>query len=187
MPKNPQWIELENRLRNLIESATELTETVKWGMPVFTLDGKNVLGFAGMKHHFAVWFYNGVFLKDQHQVLINAQEGKTKAMRQWRMESEADLDEKVFLELVQEAISNEQKGLVWKPEKSKELELPDLLKEKLKADSKLKKAFELLTPYKQKEYAEYITEAKREATQVSRLEKIIPMILEGKGLNDRYK
>ena len=87
----------------------------------------------------------------------------------------------------QEAISNEQKGLVWKPEKSKELELPDLLKEKLKADSKLKKAFELLTPYKQKEYAEYITEAKREATQVSRLEKIIPMILEGKGLNDRYK
>ena len=187
MPKNSQWIELENRLRNLIESSTDLSETVKWGIPVFTHEGKNVLGFAGMKHHFAVWFYNGVFLKDPHQVLINAQEGKTKAMRQWRMESEEDLDEKVFLELVREAISNEQKGLVWKPEKSKELELPLLLKEKLKTDLSLQKAFELLPPYKQKEYAEYIAEAKREATRISRMEKIIPMILQGVGLNDRYK
>lgn len=186
MPKNSQWSELENRLRQLV-STSELKEAIKWGMPVFTYEGKNVLGFAGMKNHFAVWFYNGVFLTDPKEILINAQEGKTKAMRQWRMQGLEDLDENNFLAFVQEAIENEKKGLVWKPEKSETLQLPELLEERLKADSKLKEAFEEFTPFKQKEFAEYILEAKREATKISRLEKIIPMILEGIGLNDKYR
>ncbi|MDX5340034.1 MAG: YdeI/OmpD-associated family protein [Cyclobacteriaceae bacterium] len=186
MPKNTQWSELENRLRQLV-STTELKEEVKWGMPVFTLDGKNVLGFAGMKNHFAVWFYNGVFLTDPEGILINAQEGKTKAMRQWRMQGLKDLKEESFLKFVQEALENEKNGLVWKPEKSDSFSLPEPLEEKLKSDPQLKKAFEKFTPYKQKEFAEYIQEAKREATKTSRLEKIIPMILGGVGLNDSYR
>jgi uncharacterized protein YdeI (YjbR/CyaY-like superfamily) len=186
MPKNTKWIELEDYLRHLV-SSTELSETIKWGMPVFTYEGKNVLGFAGMKNHFAVWFYNGVFLSDPDQVLINAQEGKTKALRQWRLHSLEELDEKKFLALVQDAIANEKKGLVWKPEKSEPLPIPPLLAEQLKSNSPLKKAFEQLTPFKQKEYIEYLTEAKREATQISRLEKIIPMILQGIGLHDKYR
>lgn len=186
MPKNSQWSELENRLRQLVFT-TELKEEIKWGMPVFTYEGKNVLGFAGMKNHFAVWFYNGVFLDDPEQILINAQEGKTKAMRQWRMQTLEDLDEQKFLLFVQQAIENEKKGLFWKPEKSESLELPELLEAKLNSDPQLKKAFEEFTPFKQKEFAEYIQEPKREATKESRLEKIIPMILEGVGLNDKYR
>ncbi|WP_026951006.1 YdeI/OmpD-associated family protein [Algoriphagus mannitolivorans] len=186
MPKNTQWNELENHLRQLV-STTPLTEEIKWGMPVFTFEGKNVLGFAGMKNHFAVWFYNGVFLTDTEEILINAQEGKTKAMRQWRMLGLEDLDDEKFLAFVKEAIENEKKGLVWKPDKSEKLSLPDILEAKLKSDPQLKKAFEEFTPFKQKEFAEYIQEAKREATKVSRLEKIIPMILEGIGLNDKYR
>jgi uncharacterized protein YdeI (YjbR/CyaY-like superfamily) len=186
MPKNPKWSELENRLRQLL-AQTELKETIKWGIPVFTFEGKNVLGFAGMKNHFGLWFYNGVFLSDPDQLLINAQEGKTKALRQWRLEDAEELDEQKLLALVREAIANEKKGLIWKPERSEPLPIPELLADQLKNNSKLNAAFEELSPFKQKEYIEYLTEAKREATKLSRLEKIIPMILQGIGLNDKYR
>lgn len=186
MPKIDYWPEALNRLHEIF-SKTELVETKKWGMPVFTINGKNVVGYAGMKNHFGIWFYNGVFLSDPYHVLINAQEGKTKAMRQWRFESIEEIDEVKILEYLHEAIQNEKDGKSWKAEKGIEIEIPELLEEKLKADAKLKESFETLTPYKQKEYIEYISEAKREATQITRLEKIIPMILEGKGLNDKYR
>ncbi|WP_373399916.1 DUF1801 domain-containing protein [Algoriphagus halophilus] len=186
MPKNDQWKEALSLLNQII-SKTELVETTKWGMPVFTLNDKNVVGYTGFKTHFGLWFYNGVFLSDPYQVLINAQEGKTKAMRQWRFESIEDIDEQKILEYLQEAIQNEKDGKSWKVEKSGEIEIPELLEGRLQADKTLKTSFERLTPFKQKEYIEYITEAKREATKMNRLEKIIPMILEGKGLNDKYR
>lgn len=186
MPKNNQWKEALSLLNQII-SKTELVETTKWGMPVFTINGKNVVGYTGFKTHFGLWFYNGVFLSDPYQVLINAQEGKTKAMRQWRFESIEEIDESKILEYLQEAIQNEKEGKSWKAEKSGKIEIPDLLEEKLQADTKLKESFEALTPYKQKEYIEYINEAKRDATKISRLEKIIPMILEGIGLSDKYR
>lgn len=186
MPKNNPWSEALSKLHDIF-SKTELVETTKWGMPVYTINGKNVAGFIGMKNHFSLWFYNGVFLSDPDQVLINAQEGKTKAMRQWRFESTDEIDELKILEYLNEAIQNEKDGKSWKPEKGKGLEIPDLLQDKLDSDSQLLESFEALTPFKRKEYIEYITEAKREATKLSRLDKIIPMILEGKGLNDKYR
>ncbi|MBN3522018.1 YdeI/OmpD-associated family protein [Algoriphagus lutimaris] len=186
MTKNNQWKEAFSLLNEII-AKTELLETVKWGMPVFTINGKNVVGYTGFKTHFGLWFYNGVFLSDPYQVLINAQEGKTKAMRQWRFESIEEIDEPKILEYLQEAIQNEKEGTSWKAEKGDEVEIPVLLKEKLQSNVDLKASFERLTPFKQKEYIEYITEAKREATKMNRLEKIIPMIMEGKGLNDKYR
>lgn len=186
MPKNNQWKEALSLLNQII-SKTELVETTKWGIPVFTLNDKNVVGYTGFKTHFGLWFYNGVFLSDPYQVLINAQEGKTKAMRQWRFESIEEIDEQKILEYLQEAIQNEKDGKSWKVEKGKEIEIPELLEARLQDDKTLKTSFERLTPFKQKEYIEYITEAKREATKMNRLEKIIPMILEGKGLNDKYR
>lgn len=186
MPNNSEWLEAQNLLHQIL-SQSELVETKKWGMPVFTYKGKNVVGYAGMKTHFALWFYNGVFLSDPYQVLINAQEGKTKAMRQWRFESIEQIDGTTILEYIQEAIENEKLGKTWKPEKSPVLEIPALMQEKLDSDADLKASFALFTPFKQKEFIEYISEAKREATQVSRLEKITPMILQGIGLNDKYR
>jgi len=75
-----------NELRELrrILLKTEFEETLKWSIPTYTINGKNVAGIAGFKDYFGIWFFNGVFLKDEEKVLINAQEGKTKAMRQWR-------------------------------------------------------------------------------------------------------
>ena len=119
-------------------------------------------------------------------MLINAQEGKTKGLRQWRFSDADKLDKDLLLSYIKEAIQNQKEGKEIKPEK-KPLIIPDELKEALASDTLLYEAFETLNPGKQKEYAEYIEEAKREETKMKRLDKIKPVILEGIGLNDQYK
>lgn len=165
---------------------TELEETVKWGIPVFTYKGRNVVGVAGFKSHFTLWFYNGVFLSDKSDVLTNAQEGKTKSLRQWRFTSHAEINESLILTYINEAITNEKQGKVWKPEAKGKLSIPPQLEDVLK-NKTLKQHFENLPLYKQNEYVEYITDAKQETTKFSRVEKIKPLILQGVGLHDKYK
>ncbi len=173
-------------LRDIINS-TELEETLKWGAPVYTLNGKNVLGIGAFKNHFGIWFFNGVFLKDEKKLLVNAQE-KTKALRQMRFESQSEIDRNSVLAYVKEAIENQKLGKELKPEKKgNKVIIPRELAEILQKNKVLLDAFKSLTPYKQREYAEYIDTAKRVETKQSRLNKIIPMISKGKGLNDKYK
>lgn len=174
-------------LREIMLS-TELEETLKWSAPVYTVNGKNVIGLGAFKNHFGIWFYNGVFLKDEHQLLTNAQEGKTKALRQMKFNSIEELDKNIVLQYVKEAIANQKAGKEVKPDRTKkETVIPAELQEKLDTDAELKFAFESLTPYKQREYSEHIASAKREAAKQNRLEKIIPMIIKGIGLHDKYK
>jgi len=182
---NEQWAEELGLLRAIIQK-TELVETNKWGGEVYTLNNKNVLGIGGFKNYFVIWFWNGVFLKDEAQVLVNANEGVTKGLRQWRFTSATELDEKLILRYIHEAIANEKAGLSIKPEKKAAMQCAFFEKE-LQNNSALKAAFEKFSPYKQKEFWEYMATAKQEKTKVTRLEKIAPMILEGKGLNDKYR
>ncbi|MFD1163137.1 MULTISPECIES: YdeI/OmpD-associated family protein [Hwangdonia] len=183
--ENALFSEALNILRAIINS-TELEETVKWSAPVYTLNNKNVIGLGAFKNHFGIWFFNGVFLKDKHNVLVNAQEEKTKALRQMRFESVSDIDKNVVLAYVKEAIENQKLGKEIKPDRSKkETVVPPELKAVLVNDLKI--GFESLSAYKQREYCEYISSAKREATKQTRLEKIKPMILQSVGLNDKYK
>lgn len=183
--RHEPWQELLLQLRDILLS-TELEETVKWGAPVYTIDGKNVVGIGAFKSYAGLWFFQGVFLKDPQQKLVNAQEGTTKALRQWRFDTVEDMDEKLVKAYVLEAIENQKQGKEIKPEKKKTT-LPDELKEALRKDTQLKKAFDAFTPGKQREFAEYIGSAKQEKTRLSRLEKVQPMILAGKGLNDKYR
>ncbi len=183
--KNNNWAEELNLLKEII-GQTELVETTKWGGPVYVLNGKNVLGIGGFKSYFGIWFFNGVFLKDEKKVLVNAQEGVTKALRQWRFSSKEELDENIILDYVKEAIANEKAGKVIKPEKKAAIESV-LLQQELDDNPDLAKAFQQFSPSKQREFQEYIEEAKRESTKVSRIEKIKPMILQNIGLNDKYK
>ena len=166
---------------------TEAEEHFKWSIPVYTLNNKNVFGICKFKNHFGVWFFNGVFLKDPKKVLENAQDGKTKGMRHWKFHDLEEVNEKVVLAYMNEALENQKKGLEIKAEKTKEIEIPELLQSKLDSDSVLKSSFENFTPYKQKEFCEYIAEAKQEKTKLRRLEKILPMIQDGLGLNDGYR
>ena len=173
-------------LREIINS-TELEETLKWSAPVYTINNKNVLGLGAFKNHFGIWFFNGVFLKDEKQLLTNAQE-KTKALRQMRFESFSEIDKNTVLVYVKEAIENQILGKELKPEKKgKPIIIPKELNDVFKKDTLLKDSFQNLTPFKQREYADYIDTAKRVETKQARLEKIIPMIFKGIGLNDKYK
>ena len=174
-------------LRSIILS-TELEESIKWSLPVYTIHNKNVLGIGAFKNHFGIWFFNGVFLNDDLNILQNAQDGKTKAMRQMRFETVTDIDKNIVLAYVKEAIENQKLGKEVKPNRNKkEVEIPKELEEAFKHNSDLKSSFKDLSNYKQREYCEYIATAKRETTKQTRLEKIIPMILNGAGLHDKYK
>lgn len=172
-------------LKSIIDK-TELVETTKWGGIVFTLNKKNVLGIGGFKHFFTIWFFNGVFLKDELNVLVNANEGVTKGLRQWRFTSKEELNEKQILIYIREAIANEKQGKSIKPER-KEIVISNFFTTELKSDSVFAKAFESFSLFKQKEFLEYIDTAKQEKTKIQRMEKIKPMILENIGLNDKYR
>lgn len=173
-------------LRKLALS-TELEESLKWGAPVYTIGGKNVLGIMSFKNHFGLWFFNGVYLSDPNGVLENAQEGKTKAMRHWKFSSNDEIDPAGVLKYIQEAIENQKKGLVVKPGRKKAPTIPPLLKQALEQDSALSEGFKGLSTYKQREYCEYIDSAKQEKTRISRMKKILPLIQIGIGLNDKYR
>lgn len=179
------WSEELEFLKSII-AKTELVETTKWGGCVYTLNGKNVLGIGGFKNYFTIWFFNGVFLKDEQRLLVNAQEGVTKSLRQWRFSSMEEVDEAAVLSYIHEAIENEKAGKVIKPAK-KEATVSELLQKELDNSAALAEAFQKFSPYKQKEFLEYVEEAKREQTKLSRIEKIKPMILANIGLNDKYR
>ena len=184
---NSHWQKELEALRSIVLK-TELNEAIKWSSPVYDLNGKNVLGLGAFKNHFCIWFFNGVFLKDDHKLLVNAQENKTKGLRQMRFDNIGDINKALVLTYVKEAIENQRAGREIKIErKGKTVHIPEELQSALNNDQDLQLAFSALTPGKQREYCEHIATAKREATKLSRLEKITPMILNGKGLHDKYK
>jgi uncharacterized protein YdeI (YjbR/CyaY-like superfamily) len=182
------WEESLRLLRELI-SSTALEESVKWGMPVYTLDNKNVAGFSAFKSWAGLWFYQGVFLKDPDRKLINAQEGVTKGLRQMRFSSIQEIEEsrEIILAYLEEAIQNQKEGKEIKPDRNKPLEMPPELEHAFSRDPSLKKSFETLSLSKKREFTEYVGEAKLEKTRQQRLEKVLPLIRKGTGLNEKYR
>lgn len=183
---NPEWHDELVLLRKTFQT-TEMTETIKWGIPTYTIDGKNVAGMGAFKAYVGIWFFQGSFLQDKHKKLINAQEGKTRGMRQWRFNSINEIEPELIQAYLQEAIANQKAGKEIKAKPKARLNTPSELQAALLANAKLQQAFSELTPGKQREYAEYIADAKRDATKLRRVEKITPMVLSGTGLNDKYK
>lgn len=183
--KQAQWKEGLEQLRAAVKDLG-FKEEVKWGMPTYTMDGKNLIGLCGFKNHFGIWFFQGVFLTDPLKILVNAQEGKTKGMRNAKFFNISELDVGALKPYFLETIKNHKEGKkVEITRKSKVLEMPDVLAKALQ--EKGQKEFDQFSVSKQNEFKEYILTAKREATKLSRLEKIIPMIMNGVGLNDKYK
>ena len=118
------WSPILKKLRKLILK-TDMEESLKWGAPSYTVNGKNVVGISAFKSYAGLWFHQGVFLSDRKNNLINAQEGKTQALRQWRFFSVKDIDEKLVLNYLEEAKANQLKGKEIKPNRSKPLIIPD--------------------------------------------------------------
>lgn len=165
---------------------TELEETIKWNIPTYCIKNKNVVGLIRLKNEVGIWFHQGAFLSDKHNLLINAQEGKTKGMRSIRITKVSEISEEILKEYFLESIKNQKEGKEIKAVKGKKIEIPTPLLEKLK-DSNMLHLFEAFSQSKQNEFSEYITSAKREETKNKRIVKIIPMIENGIGLNDKYR
>ena len=183
---HPDWANELVRIREILHS-TELEEAVKWGAPGYTCDGKNMSGAGAFKRHISLWFHQGALLSDPDGVLANAQEGKTIAMRQWRIGSAKDIKARTIKAYVKEAIKLQRAGKPLGPRRGKPIVDPPELEAVFKKSQKLRTAFESLTPGKQRQYTEHVSEAKRAETKLRRVEKIKPMILGGVGLHDKYK
>ncbi len=181
-----KWTDAEEFMQQLIVK-NNLEKTIKWGGEVYTFNGKNVIGWGGFKDFFSLWFYNGVFLSDPEKVLINASNGKTKSLRQWRFTNVGDMDEQKIMTYINESIQAIKDGKEIKPEIFKEQQPEGIFKDFLDTNPNVKTAFMHLTKGRQKEYIIYIAEAKQEKTKAARIEKIKELILQNKGLNDKYK
>jgi len=185
--QHEQFTELLNVLRSIIKKHP-FEETVKWGMPTYVFNKKNLIGIGAFKKHVGLWFFQGALLEDKAQILHNAQEAKTKAMRQVHFKEISEIKPDVLHRYLEETIENQKNGLTVQISKPvKKVILPNDLSNYLEKHTALSACFFKLTPGRQKEYAEYISSAKRAKTKIDRLKKITPMIKEGTGLNDKYK
>lgn len=180
-----RWEKELNILRIFLKSFP-FEETIKWGGPVYTYRGKNVVGIAGFKNHYALWLFQGGYLQKNTELLHNAQ-GKTQTLRQIRFTEDTEINTSLLQPYIEEAIILTSQNKTVKPKKvQKVIVSPEFLKV-FKNDPETEGAFAELSPGKQREFISYVIEAKREETRIKRMKKILPLIKEGKGLNDKYK
>lgn len=185
LKKAKQWKEEFETLRNIILDCDELTEDIKWMHPCYMYDNKNIVLMHGFKEYCALLFHKGALLKDPHGILIQQTEN-VQAARQIRFSNLQEIVEKepIIKAYILEAIEVEKAGLKVELKKTEEYEVPEELQNKFDEMPTLKTAFEELTPGRQRAYIFYFSGAKQSKTRVSRIEKYIPQILDGKGLND---
>ena len=162
-----------------------LTEELKWGRPCYAQGGKNIALIHGFKEYCAILFHKGSLLKDPKGVLIQ-QTKNVQAARQIRFTSVHEVTKlaKVVKAYVREAMENERAGLKVQFKRTKDLELPEELESKLDANAKFEAAFAALTPGRQRAYIFHFAQPKLSTTRTARVDKHIPRILEGLGLDD---
>ncbi len=182
--KAQQWQQEFEKLR-AIALETELVEDLKWGCPCYTFVGKNIFLIHGFKEYCALLFFKGALMKDPENILIQQTEN-VQAARQIRFTNVQQINDlaKILKEYMFHAVEIEESGAKVEMKKTKEFEMPQEFQEKLDENEALKKAFEALTQGRQRAYLLYFSSAKQSKTKVSRIEKCIPEILNGKGLND---
>ena len=183
--KAKTWVEERARLRAILLDG-DLTEELKWAKPTYTHDGTNIVLIMPLKDTCALLFMKGALLKDPKGLLVQPGENSQSA-RQMRFTSVAEIGkrEKAIRGFVSQAIEVEKAGLKVAFKKSADLIYPKEFQDKLDRNTALREAFRKLTPGRQRQYHLYFTGAKQTATRESRVEKAIPLILDGIGLNDR--
>lgn len=182
--KLKNWKEESELLREIVLDC-ELTEDFKWMHPCYTFEGKNIVLIHGFKDYCALLFHKGALLKDPHGILVQQTEN-VQAARQIRFTGVQQIDEMqlILKAYIDEAIEVEKAGLQVEYKKHSEYIIPEELENKFVEIPDLKAAFEALTPGRQRAYIFYFSEPKQSKTRDSRIEKYIPQILDGKGLND---
>lgn len=179
-----QWQAAFEKLR-AIALSTELTEDLKWGCPCYTYEGKNIFLIHGFKEYCALLFFKGALMKDPDHILIQ-QSKNVQAARQVRFTDLQQINdlEDILRSYMFEAVEIEESGAKVEMKKTKEFEMVEEFQTRLDQDPALKQAFEALTPGRQKAYLFHFSSAKQSKTREARIDKCIPQIFEGKGLND---
>src|SRR3982751_5308439 len=162
-----------------------MKEECKWGSPTYTVDGKNIVIMQGFKEYFALGFFQGALLKDPRKILV--QLGQVHAGRVMKFTSAKDITAKsaTIRAYVREAIAVERAGLRMKPKKTSDFPVPEELTQRFRSDPRFKRAFEALTPGRQRSYLYHFAGAKQSATRKARIDKAMPAIFEGRGFLER--
>jgi uncharacterized protein YdeI (YjbR/CyaY-like superfamily) len=179
-----QWQEEYKRLRMIVLDC-QLTEELKWGVPCYTFEKKNIVLIHGFKEYCALLFVKGALLKDDRGILITQTEN-VQAGRQVRFTNVQEIIalEPILKAYINEAVEAEKAGLKVDFKKTAEFKIPEELQNKFDGFPALKTAFEALTPGRQRAYILYFSAPKQPKTRESRIEKYTQQILAGKGLND---
>jgi len=182
--KPGQWQQEYEKLRKIVLEC-DLTEELKWGCPCYTFEKRNIVLIHGFKEYCALLFVKGALLKDPKGILIQQTENVQSA-RQVRFTSAREIVKMkgTLKAYIREAIAAEKSGLKVSLKKTSEFAMPEEFKGKLDEVPALKKAFKALTPGRQRGYLLYFSQPKQTKTRQARVEKSVPQILNGKGLND---
>lgn len=179
-----KWKEEIEELRKIVLSKG-LNEELKWGCPCYTFERKNIVLIHVFKEYCALLFFKGALLNDNDGVLIQ-QTKNVQSARQMRFTDISAVNERksTIQSFIDKAIKVERAGWQVPLKETKEFDMPEEFENKLKESFDLKRAFEALTPGRQRGYLLYFSQAKQSKTRLSRIEKAIPQIFDGKGLND---
>ncbi len=185
LSKAKKWQEEMKKLRMIILDCG-LTEELKWGKPCYTFEKSNIVLIHGFKEYCALLFFKGALLKDANGILIQQTEN-VQAARQSRFTNAREIVEMepILKAYIYEAIEVEKAGLKVNFKKTTEFNIPEEFQNKLDEIPALKKAFDALTPGRQRGYILYFSAPKQSKTRESRIEKCMQQILNGKGLNDQ--
>lgn len=184
--KEKKWPDEMAKLRDIVLDCG-LTEELKWGQPCYTWEGKNVVLIHGFKEYCALLFMKGALMRDEHGILIQQTEN-VQSGRQIRFTNVKEITgtKSVLKAYIKEAIEVEKKGLKVRQKTTEEYKVPEELQNALEDSPRLKKAFEALTPGRQRGYILFFSQPKQPKTRIARIEKYTPHILAGKGYQDEY-
>jgi len=182
--KDTPWQTAYKKLRAIVQDCG-LTEELKWGCPCYTENKRNIVLIHGFKEYCALLFFKGALLGDDKKLLIQQTENVQSA-RQMRFTDAKEIGklEKTIKAYIYEAIEVEKAGLKVALKKTSDYPVPEEFEQVLKKNKAAKKAFEGLTPGRQRAYLFHFSQAKQSATRSARIEKYLPKILAGKGLDD---
>jgi uncharacterized protein YdeI (YjbR/CyaY-like superfamily) len=182
--KAKKWQKEMRKLRMIILDCG-LIEELKWRQPCYTFQESNIVIIGGFKEYCALMFFKGVLLKDPNNILIRQTEN-VQASRQIRFINVQEIIEmeSILKSYIYEAIEIEKSGLEIDFKETREFVIPEELQRKLNENASLKRAFEALTPGRQRAYILYFSSPKQSKTRESRIKKYVEQILNGKGLND---
>jgi uncharacterized protein YdeI (YjbR/CyaY-like superfamily) len=182
--KDSSWQKEYSKLRQIILGCG-LIEELKWGCPCYTQDSRNIVLIHGFKEYCALLFFKGALLADPQGVLI-IQTENVQSARQMRFTNVKEIEKlKASIKAyVYEAVEVERAGLKVKLKKTQDFPVVPEFKKRLDKSATLRKAFEALTPGRQRGYLLHFADAKQEKTREARIDKYTKQILAGKGLND---